>query len=447
LVGRAIRNLHSAAEGEFVSTAIPGPDGFLLNDDDPLVDVQHRLNDYLFSEEQREAAGVKFDVRPWRKLRPPEIVRHVEAILERLRWLDQHDSELEGAHLARQRLATLLRTFHTIKASYGETELCRLLDLTTALLGRIEPYGPVERVVKYLETHDLSPELTGALRDFQANIRVEMSINQAGLQSLRQTLHVLLWLDEWDPMDPARCWSECVRRDFRAMSGEQRAKWRALLKHIRGNAPVRMPKGWASQARLLVSAVGLDDVRAQVFTWFTPFRSGQPLSLSVAGSHVLKGLIWYCAVAEDAELEICARWLLDARWKQKRNIEKALGALAVLGVTKAQLVERGLISPPEAPRARLLVEALSRASVLPGEHIHVDGQHLIVQGQMHFYRVSRTTGEIQRVTDGATLELNWPAIPDQMRSTLHRECDSEHQVALRACLLVHDGAFAKWFLP
>ena len=68
------------------------------------------------------------------------------------------------------------------------------------------------------------------------------------MQSLRQQLHMLRWLDEWEPLDPARCWSECVRRDFRSFSGDRRTAWRALLKHLRGNAPVRMPAGWARQA-------------------------------------------------------------------------------------------------------------------------------------------------------------------------------------------------------
>lgn len=83
--------------------------------------------------------------------------------------------------------------------------------------------------------------------------------------------------------------------------------------------------------------------------------------------------------------------------------------------------------------------------MLRGDHIHVDGEYVVVQGQLHFYRLSRTTGEIQRVTDGAILDLNWPAISDEMRSILHRECDSERQLALRASLLASDSVFGQWF--
>ena len=156
------------------------------------------------------------------------------------------------------------------------------LDTTTPLLGRVSPYGPIDRVVEYLEKYDLTPELCRAMRAFQANLREEMSESQSSMQSLRQTLHMLLWMDEWDPSDPMRCWSECIRRDFRQMEGARRAKWRALLKHLRGNAPVRMPKGWARDAQVLLDGVGLEDFHERIASWFAPFRSGQALPLSVA---------------------------------------------------------------------------------------------------------------------------------------------------------------------
>jgi hypothetical protein len=97
------------------------------------------------------------------------------------------------------------------------------------------------------------------------------------MQSLRQCLHMLLWLDEFEPLDPARCWSECVRRDSRAMTGDHRVKWRHPLKHLRGNAPVRMPASWAREAERRLAGVGLDDFREQIQVWFSPFRSGDAL--------------------------------------------------------------------------------------------------------------------------------------------------------------------------
>jgi len=429
-------------------TPLPGPDGFLLSPDDPWHAAQSRLSDYLFAEEQR-SPSVPFDVAIWRKLPKRLVPDQVAAVLLRMAWLDQHDAELQNAHLARMRLTALVRVLYKFKAPYTEADLCRLLDLTIPLLGRIAPYGPVECVVEYAKGNDLTPGLCVSLRRFQSSLQGEMSSGQAAMQSLRQQLHMLLWLDEWEPLDPARCWSECVRRDFRAFSGERQAKWRALLKHLRGNAPVRMPAGWAREAGPLLAAVGIEDFREQIHVWFAPFRSGQPLPLSVAGSYVIKGLVWFCAVARDEDLKESCLWLLDAKWKQKRNTEKVMVSLGEFGIGKEELIARNLIKPLPSSPPHSLLEKLQKAVVLmPANHIQMDpdGELIVVQGQLHFYRLYRSSGRIERVSDNAVLDLNWPAIPDQFRLVLHRECDSPEQLALRAHLLMQDGIFGDYFV-
>ncbi len=375
--------------------SLPCPDGFLLSPDDPLRASHERLNDYLLAEEQRPS-HMPFDVAIWRKVPKRGFADQIQAVLLRLAWLNLHDAELENAHLSRIRLTTLLRVLYSIKAPCTEPDLRKLLDLTVPLLGRIAPYGPVERVVEYIQSNDLTAELCRSLHGFQANLREEMSVSQASMQSLRQQLHMLLWLDEWEPLNPARCWSECIRRDLRAFDGERRVKWRALLKHIHGNAPVRMPAGWARQAGPLLEAVGIEDFREQIHLWFAPFRSGEPLPLSVAGSYVIKGLLWFCAVAHDDDLKECSLWLLDVKWKQKRNTEKVMVALEVFGISKDDLRARNLINPPPAdPTPRLLEKMRQAQSLLPANHIQMDpdGELIVVQGQLHFYRIFRSTGK------------------------------------------------------
>ncbi len=427
---------------------VPGPDGFLIQPDDPLRAAHLRLNDYLLDEEQR-SPHTPFDAAVWRKIPKNQLAAQLQAVLERVRWLGEHDAELENAHQARLRLGTLLDVLYRIKAPFTEPELRALLDRTIPLLGRIAPYGPVERVVEYIKSSDLTPGLCASLRAFQANLREEMSISQASMQSLRQQLHMLLWLDEWEPLDPARCWSECVRRDFRTFSGERRVKWRALLKHLRGNAPVRMPAGWARQAEPLLEAVGLEDFREQLHIWFAPFQSGEPLPLSVPGSHVIKGFVWFCAVAKDEDLKECCLWLLDAKWRQKRNTEKVMVALGQFGISKDELRARGLIQPPPPPPGPRLIEKMRNAVSLRAEyHIQMDpdGELIVIQGQLHFYRLFRSTGRMERVSDSAELELNWPAIPDSLRVYLHRACDSPQQLNFRAYMLMYDSIYGRYFI-
>src|SRR5262249_6165418 len=152
-------------------------------------------------------------------------------------------------------------------------------------------------------------------------------ISQTLAQQLRQRLYMLLWHDEWDAVDPKRCWSEGIRHAYREMSGERRTKWRALLYHIRGDGGSEASASWGKEARERVHEVGLGDVRACFGAWLAPVQRGEPLPLSIAGSHVRKGLLWYCAIARDPALNQAALCLVDARWTPKRNAEKCTTAL------------------------------------------------------------------------------------------------------------------------
>ncbi len=426
-----------------------GPDGFPIARTDRLYPIHVALNEYVLTAAQQERSGAPVDLAGWKKLPKGQILDHVEAVLRRVGWLYQHDRELHSAHLARQQLIRLLRVFYTVKLPCTEPDLRTMLDLTAPLLEHIAPDGPVEYVTEYLKKNDLTEELSRSLREFNAKVRTDVS-GMAALQSLKQRLHMLAWLDEWEPLDPARCWSECVRRDFRAMTGERRVKWRGLLKHLRGNAPPRMPSGWARDAEQRLADVGLEDFREQLHVWFAPFRSGEPLPLSVAGSHVLKTLIWYAALTRDDEAKAIALGLLDVKWKQKRNAEKLMLALEVFGISKDEMLSRGLVKPlaaPASPIPRFLEKLMQVEYMHTADRMAAaeDDDLMIVQGQLHFYRLFRSSGRIERATDNRVLELDWHALPHEMRHTVLRECNSEEQLRLRALMLMHDSFYKQYF--
>lgn len=431
-----------------MDNSLQGPDGFPSSPSDRLQSAHRLLNEYLL-EEVHDFERFVPDPK-WKKVPKRQAIDLIEAILRRLSWLDEHDRELREAHLARLKLIRLLRVLYTRKLPCTETELRMMLDLTVPLFEMLAPDGPVDYVMEYYKENDLTPELCNSLHNFQENLVQEGSV--MSMQSLRQRLHTLLWMDEWEPLDPSVCWSEGIRRDFRAMTNDRRRHWRRLLKHIRGNAPQRMPDSWARDAGERLALVGVNDFCEQLALWFAPFRSGQPLPLSVAGSHILKGLIWYAAVSRDEQAKETSLWLLDVKWKQKKNMTKSMVALEVFGISKEELLSRNLIKEVRSPPLRILERALE--SVLevfkaPNPRTHIvddpDGDLIVVQGQLHFYRLFRSTGRIERATDNAVLELNWPAIPDEFRLQLKRECDSEEQLGLRATLLMYDSIYGNYF--
>ena len=475
---------------------LPGPDGFLLSRADPRYAAHVLLNDYLVAEEAREAAGPLRtwpNISKWKKFPKRQQVDLVAAALVRITWLRDHRGEMENAGASSDRFRRVLRQLYAAKIPFTAEDLRALLELTIPLLGTIEPYGPAEQVTEYLKKNDLTPELCQALREFQANLREEMSINQASMQLLRQRLHVWLWLDEWDATDPKRCWSEQIRSDYRTMSGERRDKWRALFKHLRGDASAKMPANWTGEAEARLAGVGVEDFRGQIRRWFGPFRSGEALPLSVAGSHALKGLLWYCALARDPGVNEAALWLLDAKWKQKRNVDKVMVALvalvegmpaaeawepalrlqeawgkshgqiekllervaAELGVSKQDLEERKLLKPAPPPAtlpASVLLGPIARRissgdhQLLNSERVQLDGDMAIIQGDLDFYRLFLSSGRIERVRDNAVLELNYADLPADVRSLVRPECDGQDQAVIRATMLVLDAVYGKFFV-
>ncbi|HEX6717964.1 MAG TPA: hypothetical protein VF088_12675 [Pyrinomonadaceae bacterium] len=431
------------------------------------------------------------ELSKWKKLPKRQIIDLIEGILRLYAWLREHDAELPDAHIARMKLVQLLRVLYTVKKlPCTEADLRTMLDLTVPLLDHISAEGLLDHVMEYIKENDLTPELCNSLREFQTHLTPQCSV--ATEQSLRQRLHTLLWMDEWEPLKPAKCWSEAIRHDFRAMQGERKANWRRLLKHIRGNAPKLMPPAWATEASERLAAVGIDDFNQQLVVWFAPFRSGEPLPLSVAGSHVLKGLVWYVAVSGDETAKQTALWLLDVKWKQKRNTEKAMTALEVLGISKQELLKRNLIAKPSAGTsspalghisesldwARNVMDAFRNPNTSPPstEKLMEDLQNLaasnpmmkqvsdnmkflmstdivvdhdegliVVQGQQHFYRLFFANGRIERVTDNVELEVNWEKIPDETRAMIQGRSDLAQQCHLLAGFLQHDSIFGNYF--
>jgi hypothetical protein len=390
----------------------------------------------------------KPDLVSFKKMPKRQIIDLIGAILKRYAWLREHDNEVGDAHVKRMKLVHLLRTLYTVKKlPFSESDLRMIVDLTVPLLDYIAPDGPVDYVMEYIKDNDLTPELAASLHNFQDNLQQSGSV--ASMQSLRQRLHTLLFMDEWEPLDPAKCWSESIRRDFRLMEGDRKAKWRRLLKHIRGNAPQIIPPAWAREAAERLAAVGIDDFNQQLAIWFAPFCSAQPLPLSVAGSHVLKGLVWYAGVSGDETAKEISMWLLNVKWKQKRNSDKSMVALTVFGISKEDLQARNLLatrSPaPPPPILKRLIDVFRSPNTYTHMAVDDDERMIIVQGQLHFYRVFKDTCRIERVTDNREIELNWEKMPDEMRLRLHRECDSEEQIHRRAAMLMYDSLNAQYF--
>jgi hypothetical protein len=255
-----------------------------------------------------------------------ELVSLALAAFDRARWIEDHGAEIADAVAWRRRLANVLYHLYELKLPFSAAEMARLI------LARDGTGPSVPRMAEYFEHHALTPELCTVLRQRREAIRAGIGRDYKAIdvQANLQLLDMLLWHDESDPLDLEACWSERIRRDLRAMTGERRERWRALLRHIRGDAGSKPPKAWTKAAQPRLAAVGINDFRAMVTAWFACFRESETLRLATVGSHVLKGLLWYAALARDPAVTEAALAIVDAPWKPKRNLDKVMVALALV---------------------------------------------------------------------------------------------------------------------
>jgi hypothetical protein len=307
-----------------------GPDGFLCRQDDARAADHAFLNDLLraqAADPQNEHGIALTAVQRLKTERSAEeLVLLALAAFDRARWIDEHGTAIAGAAAWRRRLANVLYHLYALWLPFAATEMRRLI------LARDGTGPSVARIADYFERHDLTPELCAVLRQRRDGIRagIGRDYKAVDVQSNLQLLDMLLWHDTTDALDFEACWSERVRRDWRAMSGERRQRWQPLLRHIRGDAGSKPPKAWRKEAERRLAAVGAEDFRAVTSEWFASFRENQPLKLSVVGSHVLKGLLWYTALARDPAVTEAALPLIDAPWRPKRNLDKVMVAMALV---------------------------------------------------------------------------------------------------------------------
>ena len=309
---------------------IIGPDGFLCSRSDPHYAFHLQLNEILVEQakpgaEPYTAAGPGVE-RLKKQFSERELIELITVIIMRRAWVALNANEIAQSTLWRIRLHYIRAHLYDAKLPFTAADLCRLMPVCDHYLALIDC------LVEHVRQHGVAPELCAEMRRFRT--RYQESVGGvygqgADLVGL-QRLNMLLWHDEWDALDPESCWSERVRRDYRAMTGEHRARWRALLHHIRGDAGSKPAKPWMKEAQKRLAAVGVEDFRAMIRGWFEAFRAPRPVKLSLAGSHVLKGLLWFGAVARDPAVNEAALWLLDADCKLKRNADKVMVALGVL---------------------------------------------------------------------------------------------------------------------
>lgn len=384
---------------------IPCPDGYLMDPKAALAPGHHSLNQYLVRVEEAGWQAALKEVNAIRdKSRKLLIWR---SLVERLAW--HRDNSPNSPHLSP--LRGLAERIEHWTLSPSEADLIDILERTAEVTGFAGPYMAVPHLITYVDSHGLSPALSGAIRRFREEVWDKSYIvNQVSLQLFRSRLDMLCWRDEWDELDLARCWSEPIRRDYRSMQGGGRDHWRKLLYSIHGDEGTRPTVRWTEFAKAQIAQIGRDDFRAFVLSWFQPLQSGRSQRLSREGSYLLRSFVWLCEISADPELLPRLPSIGEVEFKPKANGQKVIRAVA-------EATERpdptAQLPVPAAPFDSLVTRALAsvltpRSSLLPPDlaaRIEVGDGVVYVRGDLDRYQLNVSTRTVTRQSDGQRVEI------------------------------------------
>ena len=293
-----------------------GPDGFLTTSGDPDYALNVVLTDYLHAAQERRRQGAR--QRRCRGLRKElskrDLVRLIGVIHRRLAWIEQHEHELAEPRRWQRLLSRLAKRLYSPKLPFAAADLVAESSRRTGRHARCGGSGPknswsplprptICRRNSRAELRQLPgraqgqvPEPGGlpgrrAARAYAAVARRERSDRSEAL------------LERDDPARPAR--------DDRAGSG---LDWRALVPPHQGERPGKATEGLAErsgEAARRGRRAGIP--RPPGMPGSRRSSASQPQPLSVPGSHVLRGLLWYAALIDNPAL---ATDLADAARRQ-----------------------------------------------------------------------------------------------------------------------------------
>jgi len=298
----------AAFDEEYV-IPIPEPYGYPFGPDDPYAAGHTLLDAYLegpFTVDfwwdpiapRDSAAG-----RAILTAAPRTRIAVAHAALERLAWLAAEEWRTwHGRRSHRQALEGLARALFARPLPFTGDDLAHILRVVTSTDDpRWQPWrGVLNAVERYLDTHELPPELRPLL-ERQREILTGHYL-QAAYRPL--TLRIDELLGEGEPGLPevGEPWAESLLAALAVMDEVRYTAWRALLAHIPATNGVKPSRAWLDEARVRLAAVGHDDFERVVRDLFAVGARYVPALLSDRNAMTLKGLVWYCGLCDDEDL-------------------------------------------------------------------------------------------------------------------------------------------------
>jgi len=287
----------------------PEPAGYPCGPDDPYAAGHELLDRYLdgpFAVEYwwesihpRESATGRAILTSAQ--RTQIVVAH--AALDRLAWLAEREWRTwHGRRSHRQALEGLARALFARQLAFSQDDLAHILRVVVSGDDlRWQPWrGVVNALERYLSAHELPREFRPLLERQQDLLTGHYL--QAAYRPLVLRIDELLGRGEPGLPEVGEPWADLLLARLAALDEPGYGTWRALLAHIPVTNGVKPSRSWLEDAKARLAAVGSDAFKRAVLDLCALAARHAPLPPGDRNAVVLKGLVWYCGLLDDAEV-------------------------------------------------------------------------------------------------------------------------------------------------
>lgn len=188
----------------------------------------------------------------------------------------------------------------------GKDDACAILAATRHSCGHGGIAEPINLAKRAFDDSAYTPEFFEALRTYRDRLA---GIHSNAVTSVRGEIALTLWLDPKERLRPRHCLSAAIREGYFALQADHRNDWSQLFRHVDRTARRRPDKKWTAGASSTLKNLGADRFTEDLGQWFKLPDGKVPLS--TGGRHVVKTLIWFCALSDSNGLDNLLPKLID----------------------------------------------------------------------------------------------------------------------------------------
>ena len=195
----------------------------------------------------------------------------------------------------------------------AKDDACAILSATRHACGHGGIVEPINLANTAFEDSEYTPEFFEALRTYRNRLA---GIHSNEVTKVKGEIALALWLDPSERLRPRNCLSAAIREGYFKLQANDRKSWSQLFRHADRTARRRPDKQWTTRAYSTLQNLGTEVFMADLGHWIK--LPDDKVSLSTGGRHVVKSLIWFCALCDSNRLDHLVPKLIDLEYTKPK---------------------------------------------------------------------------------------------------------------------------------